>query len=68
LGTIDAGGITIAVMATGIDQVYPRRNKTLAERIVSGSGCLLTEMMMGAGPKKNLFPGGTVLLVGCQKG
>lgn len=36
-------GLTIAVLAHGLDQVYPARHRLLAERIVSAGGLLLSE-------------------------
>ena len=37
-GALAAQGCTLAVMATGIDQIYPRRNQALAEHIVASGG------------------------------
>ena len=37
-GALDAGGATVAVWGTGIDVIYPKENKALAERIVAGVG------------------------------
>lgn len=68
IGAIEGGGKTIAVMATGIDQVYPKRNKQLAQRIVDEGGCVLTEMMLGAGPKKEYFPRRNRIISGLSKG
>ncbi|NQX87196.1 MAG: DNA-protecting protein DprA [Halioglobus sp.] len=54
-GALGVRGKTIAVMATGIDQVYPRRNDVLARDIVRG-GCLVTEFAPGTAPRKQHFP------------
>ncbi len=46
---------TIAVMATGLDVIYPAENEKLAS-LVRQAGCLLTEMPPGTGPRPELFP------------
>lgn len=40
---LEAGGLTIAVMATGLDKIYPAANKSLAEEIVGQGGALISE-------------------------
>lgn len=51
---LDAGGRTIAVMANGIDHVYPPEHRQLAEAIVE-HGALLTELPLGSRPERGLF-------------
>ena len=34
-GALEAGGKTVAVWGTGIDVIYPKENKKLAEQIVA---------------------------------
>lgn len=46
---------TIAVMAGGIDVIYPAENRALAERICE-TGCLLTEQPPGLEPVARHFP------------
>ena len=48
-------GHTIAVLAHGIDQVYPRRHAYLAAQIQE-QGCLLAEQPFGEPPSKRTFP------------
>lgn len=54
-GSISVGGKTIAVMPGGLDQVYPKSNKDLAEQIVNAGGCLISEYPPGTRPQKYTF-------------
>lgn len=54
-GALDAGGGSVAVMATGIEQIYPRRHAALARDLLAG-GCLVTEFPPGCGPLREHFP------------
>jgi DNA processing protein len=54
---LDAGGRTIAVMASGLDIIYPPTNRALAHRIVeSGQGVILSEYPLGVRPEGGNFP------------
>lgn len=44
---LDAKGITIAVLAGGLDAIYPRHHKGLAESIVQSGGALISEYPPG---------------------
>lgn len=54
-GCLQAKGCTIAVMATGIDTVYPTRHQSLAEKLVA-NGLLLTEFPLKTSPSPGHFP------------
>jgi DNA processing protein len=54
-GGLEAGGRTIAVMATGIDRIYPTWNRELARDVVA-RGALLTEFPVGTPPLQFHFP------------
>lgn len=47
LGALDAGGVTTAFLAHGLDTVYPAENTELAERIVASGGLLMSEYPVG---------------------
>jgi DNA processing protein len=44
---LEVGGHTVAVLANGLDSVYPRQNTGLAERILATGGALLSEQPPG---------------------
>ncbi|HYC55710.1 MAG TPA: DNA-processing protein DprA [Candidatus Binatia bacterium] len=51
-----AGGRTAAVMAGGLDRIYPSEHTELAMRIVESGGCLLSEQPPGRRPIARMFP------------
>lgn len=53
-GALSAGGRTIAVMATGIDSIYPAINRGLSADIAN-AGALVTEFLPGSAPKRHHF-------------
>ncbi len=55
-GALEAGGTTVAVWGTGIDVIYPKENKRLAEDIVSSGGAILSEFPIGTFPAPQNFP------------
>jgi DNA processing protein len=55
-GALDAGGATIAVWGTGIDVIYPKENKRLAEQIVAQGGAVVSEFPLGTFPAPQNFP------------
>ncbi len=54
-GALEAGGVTVAVLGCGVDIVYPREHKVLAERIRE-RGALVSEFPPGMPPLKQNFP------------
>jgi DNA processing protein len=55
-GALTARMPTVAVWGTGIDVVYPKENKKLAEEILAGGGTILSELPMGTFPAPQNFP------------
>ncbi len=46
-GCLDAGGTTVAVLGTAIDNLYPRSNEPLARRIIENGGAIISEFPVG---------------------
>lgn len=47
---------TIAVIGTGIDQIYPSQNRYLQEKILQHSGCVVSEFLPETKPLQHHFP------------
>lgn len=62
-----AGGRSIAVMATGIDRVYPARHRGLATDLLQ-AGCLVTEFPPGMPPRRGNFPRRNRIISGLSLG
>jgi len=55
-GALAARMPTVAVWGTGIDVVYPKENKKLAEEILATGGAIVSELPMGTFPAPQNFP------------
>jgi DNA processing protein len=55
-GALEAGGRTVGVLGTGIDEVYPRDHRKLAQEILDNGGALVSQFPLGTPPVPENFP------------
>ena len=67
-GALAAGGATIAVVGTGLDQVYPRRNAGLAARLLDAGGLIVSEFSLGTPITQANFPKRNRIIAGLTQG
>lgn len=68
IGCLAANGKTIAVLGNGLDTMYPKENRILAEEIIEKNGILLSEYPLGTKPEKMNFPARNRIISGISKG
>ena len=66
-GALEGSASTIAVVGTGLDRVYPRRNLALAHRIAK-QGLILSEFPLGSPPLPQHFPMRNRIIAGLAHG
>ncbi len=64
---LEHGGTTFAVLAHGLDSIYPKENETLAEEILKNNGMLISEYPVGTKPEKYRFVSRNRILSGLSK-
>lgn len=54
-GALEAGGLTVAVVGTGLETTYPKEHKKLEEQIIA-HGAVVSEFPLGTPPLPQNFP------------
>jgi DNA processing protein len=63
-GAVDAGGISVAVLASGVDRPTPVSSRAVLDAVVRNGGALLSEVPLGTQPTRALFPDRNRLVAG----
>lgn len=66
-GALEGGGTTAAVLACGLDRLYPQSNAQLAGKILETGGCLISEYAPGEPPLAYRFPQRNRLISGLAR-
>ena len=55
-GALEAGGVTVGVIGSGLDCFYPEENRELAREMVKKGGAVVSEFPFGRPPDRDTFP------------
>ncbi|MFH1819440.1 MAG: DNA-processing protein DprA [Pseudomonadota bacterium] len=66
-GGLAGAGSSVAVVGTGLDRIYPARNKALAHQLVE-TGLIVSEFPLGTPPLPGHFPRRNRLISGLSRG
>ena len=65
---VKSNGLTIAVLGTSLDYIYPPENKILAEEIFQKNGAIISEFPLGAKIEPGNFPARNRIISGLSLG
>ncbi|MBA1231419.1 DNA-protecting protein DprA [Pseudomonas viridiflava] len=67
-GALDVGGLTIGVLGTGLQKLYPQQHRTLAAQMAAQGGAVISEFPLDAGPQPGNFPRRNRIISGLSLG
>lgn len=67
-GALAAGGVTVGIIGSGLDQFYPEENRELAHEIVKKGGAVVSEFPFGRVPDTQTFPQRNHVVAALAKG
>ena len=67
IGSVMANARTIAVLAHGLDMIYPAENRNLAIKILNCGGAIISEYNIGEKPLKQNFPARNRIISGLSR-
>ena len=62
------GGNTIAVLGSGLDNIYPPENKIIFDKILQTGGVIISEYLVGTKPIRTNFPQRNRIIAGLSSG
>ncbi|MFA6254999.1 MAG: DNA-processing protein DprA [Patescibacteria group bacterium] len=66
--TLQNSGKTVAVLGSGLNQIYPASNRKLAQEIIESGGSIISEFPLGTPPYKSNFPQRNRIISGLSLG
>ena len=67
-GALDAGGATVGILGSGLDQFYPEQNRELAREMAKNGGAVVSEFPFGRPPDRETFPIRNHIVAGLARG
>ncbi|MBP0939956.1 DNA-processing protein DprA [Pseudomonas alliivorans] len=67
-GALDVGGLTIGVLGTGLEKLYPQQHRTLAAQMAAQGGAVISEFPLDAEAQPSNFPRRNRIISGLSLG